>query len=292
MPGDAGGQTAVPSLVDVPDRDFLRFQALIHREAGIWLSPVKKALLVGRLSKRLRALNLSSYADYYEIVVADEAEKVRMIDCICTNETHFFREPRHFEFLASRLFPAWRAEADAGRRPRRIRAWSAACSTGEEPYSLAMALLAAFPSGWDLEILATDLSTRVLERARAAVWPMERSRQIPDDLLRSFMLRGFGAQEGFMKAGPEIRAVVRFARLNLIGEDWPATGTFDLLFCRNVLIYFDRPTKERVVDRLIERLAPGGHLFLGHAESLGGVTTRVRPVMPTVYVPSRPARAA
>ena len=292
MPGDSEAQAAVPSLAAVPDRDFLRFQALIHREAGIWLSPVKKALLVGRLARRLRALNLSSYADYYEVVVADEAEKVRMIDCICTNETHFFREPRHFEFLSARLFPAWRAEAEAGRRPRRIRAWSAACSTGEEPYSLAMALLAAFPSGWELEVLATDLSTRVLERARAAVWPMERSRQIPDDFLRSFMLRGFGAREGSMKAGPEIRAMVRFARLNLIGEPWPAVGTFDVLFCRNVLIYFDRPTKERVVGRLIERLAPGGHLFLGHAESLGATTARVRAVMPTVYVPVQPAQAA
>jgi chemotaxis protein methyltransferase CheR len=276
----------------VSDRDFRRFQALIHREAGIWLSPVKKALLVGRLARRLRALGLGSYGDYYEAVRADPAELVRMIDCICTNETHFFREPRHFEFLEGRLFPAWRAEAEAGRRPRRVRAWSAACSTGEEPYSLAMALLAAFPSGWDLEVLATDLSTRVLERARAAVWPIERSRQIPGPHLKAFMLRGFGDQKGLMRAGPEIRALVRFSRLNLVGEDWPAAGAFDLVFCRNVLIYFDRPTKERVVERLVERLAPGGHLFLGHAESLAGFSLRVRAVMPTIYVPDGPARAA
>jgi chemotaxis protein methyltransferase CheR len=253
---------------------------------------VKKALLVGRLARRLRALGLGSWAAYHERVVADPAERVRMIDCICTNETQFFREARHFEFLADRLFPAWRTEAEAGGRPRRIRAWSAACSTGEEPYSLAMSLLAAVPAGWDLEVLATDLSTRVLERAGAAVWPLERSHQIPEPFRRAFMLRGFGGQQGLMKAGPEIRALVRFARLNLVGEDWPAPGAFDLVFCRNVLIYFDRPTKERVVERLVERLAPGGHLFLGHAESLAGLTTRLRAVMPTVYVSTGPARAA
>jgi chemotaxis protein methyltransferase CheR len=124
---------AIPPAIAVSERDFLRFQRLIHEQAGIWLAPVKKALLVGRLAKRLRELGLGSYGDYYERVVEDEAERIRMLDCICTNETHFFREPRHFELLAERIFPAWRAEADAGRRPRRVRVWSAACSSGEEP---------------------------------------------------------------------------------------------------------------------------------------------------------------
>jgi chemotaxis protein methyltransferase CheR len=269
----------------VSDREFQLFQSLVHREAGIWLAPVKKALLVGRLARRLRELGLASYGEYHERVVADPAELVRMIDAICTNETHFFREPRHFEHLAERVFPAWRAEADAGLRPRRIQVWSAACSTGEEPYSIAMALLAAFPAGWDLSVLATDLSTKVLERARAAVWPLERSAPIPPAYLKSFMLRGYGTQEGLMKAGPEIRALVRFDRVNLVGEDWPA-GPFDLVFCRNVLIYFDREAKDRVVDRLLHRLAPRGMLFLGHAESLAGFTGRARAVLPTVYVPA------
>ncbi|HSN90486.1 MAG TPA: protein-glutamate O-methyltransferase CheR [Anaeromyxobacteraceae bacterium] len=292
MPAAAQNATAPSSTASVSDRDFTRFQGLIHREAGIWLSPIKKALLVGRLAKRLRALGLSSYGEYFEVVTADEAERVRMLDCISTNETHFFREPRHFELLSERLFPAWATEAEAGRRARRVRVWSAACSTGEEPYSIAMSLLAAFPSGWELEILATDISTRVLERAREAVWPIEKARQIPEAHRKAFMLRGFGPQEGLMKAGPEIRAIVRFARLNLVGDEWPTPGSFDLLFCRNVLIYFDRATKERVVDRLLDRLAPGGHLFLGHAESLGGFTTRARAVMPTVYVPAKPAQSA
>ena len=194
-----------------------------------------------------------------------------MLDAICTNETHFFREPRHWEFLAERVFPAWRDEADAGRRPRRVRVWSAACSTGEEPYSLAMSLLTAFPAGWALEVLATDLSTKILERAAAGVWPLAKAKEIPEPYLKAFMLKGFGAQEGLMRAGPEIRALVRFDRVNLIGDDWPPGPPFDLVFCRNVLIYFDRH-RRAVVDRLLDRLAPRGYLFLGHAESLGGFT--------------------
>jgi chemotaxis protein methyltransferase CheR len=269
----------------VSDAEFARYQALVNREAGIWLAPVKKALLVGRLARRLRELGLASYGAYLERVEGDEVERIRMLDAICTNETHFFREPRHFEFLAQRIFPAWRAEADAGRRPRRIHVWSAACSTGEEPYTLAMSLLASFPTGWDLEVLASDLSTKVLERADAGVWPIEKAKEIPEEHLKAFMLKGYGAQEGLMKAGPEIRALVRFARVNLAGERWPA-GPFDLVFCRNVLIYFDRATKIRVVERLLERTGPAGYLFLGHAESLSGFTTRARPIVPTIYAPA------
>jgi chemotaxis protein methyltransferase CheR len=291
----APGAGAPPGSHLIDDRDFRLFQGLVHREAGIWLAPVKKALLVGRLAKRLRALGLADYRDYFERVEADPAERIRMLDCICTNETRFFREPRHFEFLAGQVFPRWQGEAEAGRRPRRARVWSAACSTGEEPYSLAMSLLAAFPpgSGWDLEILATDLSTRVLDRAREAVWPVERSREIPAGHLQAWMLRGVGSQQGLMKAGPEIRSLVRFQRLNLNDPGWPGLGQFDLLFCRNVLIYFDPPTKERVVGHLLDHLTADGLLFLGHAESLSGMEHRVRAIIPTVYTRSpddRPAR--
>jgi len=281
----AAAEPQPPPALPVSDAEFARYQALINREAGIWLAPVKKALLVGRLARRLRELGIDSYGAYFQRVEADEVERIRMLDAICTNETHFFREPRHFEFLEQRLYPAWRADADAGRRPRRIRAWSAACSTGEEPYTLAMSLLASFPSGWDLQVLASDLSTRVLDRADAGVWPIEKAKEIPEEHLKAFMLKGFGAQEGLMKAGPEIRALVRIARVNLVGEALPP-GPFDLVFCRNVLIYFDRATKVRVVERLLDRLHPAGYLFLGHAESLGGFTTRARPIVPTVYSPA------
>ncbi len=277
----------------IGERDFSRFQRLIHREAGIWLSPAKKPLLVGRLAKRLRAVGVATYGEYCDRVEGDLVERVRMLDCVSTNETHFFREPRHFQLLAEQILPRWAAEADAGARPRRIRAWSAACSTGEEPYSLAMSLLRAFPpgSGWDLEILATDLSTRVLERARAALWPIEKAREIAQPDRKAFMLRGVGGQEGWMKAGPEIRSIVRFARVNLNDAAYPALGQFDLLFCRNVLIDFDAATKERVVGRLLRHLAPTGYLFLGHAESLSGMHHGTRSVLPTVYVHAAPAAA-
>ena len=275
----AGGAT-------IGDREFRRVQALVHREAGISLSDAKKALVSGRLARRLRELALA-WPSYLELVQSDPAELVRMLDCITTNETHFFREPRHFDLLEREVFPAWTAEAAAGARPRRVRAWSAACSTGEEPYSLAMSLLRAFPpgSGWATEILATDLSTRVLARAAAGVYPLEKADEIPERDRKAFMLRGHGGEEGRMKAGPELQSLVRFARMNLAAPAYPDVGAFDLVFCRNVLIYFDRETKEQVVRRLLGHVAPGGLLFLGHAESLAGMDVQADTVIPTVYRP-------
>jgi chemotaxis protein methyltransferase CheR len=272
------------------DAEFRAFQELIHKEAGIWLAPAKKALLVGRLSRRLRELGLSSFRAYFEhLSAADPGERVVMLDCITTNETRFFREPRQFDFLETDLLPAWTAAAAEGRRPRRIRAWSAGCSTGEEPYSLAMALLAQCPpsAGWDVEIVATDLSTRALHRAAEGVYPLEDAGDIPPALLKRFMLRGVRAHEGRMKAGPELREVVRFRRLNLNDGDHAALGEFDLVFCRNVLIYFDGAGKERVLARLKERVRPEGILFLGHSETLGAAEG-FRGVRPNVYARTVP----
>jgi chemotaxis protein methyltransferase CheR len=273
-------------LQSVSEADFALFQRLIERETGIYLAPVKKALLVGRLASRLRQLGLRSLRDYYKRVAADPGERVQMIDRIATNETQFFRGPLQFDFLANRVLPKWCAEETAGQRPRHIRVWSAGCSTGEEPYSIAMMLLDRFPasSGWRIEIMATDLSTRVLEKARAGIWPLDKSNQITPAYLKSFMLRGTGSQEGTMKAGPELRQVVRFEALNLLDEStYPHTGPFDLIFCRNVLIYFQPATKEQVVHRLLDHLAPNGYLFVGHSESLNHLTDRVRTIVPTVY---------
>ncbi len=271
---------------------FRRFQSLILGEAGIRLADVKKALLTGRLSRRLRELGLTSFADYLERVEADEPERVRMLDLITTNETRFFRESKQFELLDSDVLPRWAAEAAEGKRPRRLRVWSAGCSTGEEPYSLAMLLLSHFPKDWDLEILATDLSTRALDRARTAIWPLSKSKEIPPSFLKTFMLRGTGPEDGKMKAGPEVRAFVRFERLNLNDTRYEVRGPFDLILCRNVLIYFDSEGKRRVIERLLDRLAPTGFFFVGHAESLNGITDRVRAVMPSVYTAgAAPARA-
>ncbi len=279
-----------PAIRPISEKEFVLFQALIHREAGIYLSPVKKALLEGRLSRRVRELGLNSFGAYYHRVVdGDGEELIHLLDCICTNETHFFREPQHFEFLEKHVFPEWTVQAASTLRARRVRAWSAACSTGEEPYSLAMALWASFPpaSGWEIEILATDLSTRALERAQVGIWPLEKAREIPARYLKSCMLRGTRSQAGKIKVSPELRSLVDFQRLNLKDEAYPLTGLFDLIFCRNVLIYFDSELRLRVIQRLLNHLAPTGYLFLGHAETLSGLADRVRSVIPTVYVHAR-----
>jgi chemotaxis protein methyltransferase CheR len=273
---------ATPALSDA---EFRAFQVHIHRESGIFLSTSKRALLTGRLARRLRELKLDSFGDYFRhLTEVDTAENVRLLDCVSTNETRFFREPRQFEFLERQVLPAWAEAAARGRRSRRIRAWSAGCSSGEEPYSLAMTLLHAFPPehGFEVEVLGTDLSTRVLARAAAACWPLEDAEEIPPHHRKRFMLRGVGEQAGRMKVGPEARGVVRLQRLNLNAREYAVGGPFDLVFCRNVLIYFDPPGKERVLQRLRDRVAPDGLLFLGHAESLGQAPGWVG-VRPNVY---------
>jgi len=265
--------------------EFAAFQRFIQNEAGIFLSDAKKALLVGRLTRRLRDLGLATFGSYLDRVREDEGERVRMIDRICTNETQFFREARQFAFLEERLIPSWTSAADAGLRPRRVRAWSAACSTGEEPYSVAMVLLHHLPpaAGWQVEILASDLSTRALEQAAAGLWPVDRSSPIPVRYLKQFMLRGVGPEAGRMAAGSAIRSAVRFQRLNLVDETCALEAGFDVVFCRNVLIYFRPETKARVLQRLTGCLAAGGHLFLGHAECVTGLASGVCNVGPNVY---------
>ncbi|MCP3100175.1 protein-glutamate O-methyltransferase CheR [Myxococcus sp. K15C18031901] len=270
-------------------RELALFQALVERETGIHLSDAKDALVANRLSRRLRELGMTSFGDYYAYVTerGHEAEKVRMLDSLCTHETSFFREPQHFELLRERVFPEWQAQANAGLRARSIRVWSAACSTGEEPYSLAMCLLDAFPrgSGWNVEILATDLSTWAVERTQEGLWSLDRAATIPPPLLREFMLKGVRSQEGLMKAGQELRSLLRVSRVNLNATgEWPG-GPFDLIFCRNVLIYFGPDARNRVIHGMVRRLAPTGHLFLGHAESLIGVDVDVRSVSANVYTP-------
>jgi len=271
------------------DAVFQRFQAVVRRESGIALTDAKKPLVESRLGRRLRELALG-FPAYCSLVEDDAEERDRMLDSICTNETHFFREPRQFEFLEARVFPDWAARAGAGTMPRRARIWSAGCSTGEEPFSVAMSGLSRFPvsSGWMIEVLATDLSRSALDRARAAVWPLERAREIPRAHLEAFMWKGLRSEAGRMKAGPEIRSVVRFDRLNLTGGPFPP-GPFDAIFCRNVLIYFDGPTKVRVLEALAACLDPLGYLFLGQAEAAMGLPSVLRSVGGSVYVhASRP----
>ena len=266
---------------------FTKFQQLIYREAGIWLATHKHALLTGRLARRLRLLGLSNMQDYYQLVTQPDQQHERavMIDCITTNETHFFREPRHFDFLERHVFPKWQQEGAAGERAMRLRIWSAGCSSGEEPYSLAMLLLKHFPEGkgWELEVLGTDISTRVLEKARTAMYPIEKSKEIPAEHLRAYMLKGKGDHKGEMKVSPELHRVVRFARVNLHADSYPILGFFDLIFCRNVLIYFDQDSKVKVIGGILRHLSPSGLLFVGHSEHLGGIAPSLKTVAPTIH---------
>ncbi|HEY1527540.1 MAG TPA: protein-glutamate O-methyltransferase CheR [Candidatus Angelobacter sp.] len=287
---DAPANPAASSLVsfqalshEISEKEFLRLRNLVYEEAGLWLSQAKTALLVGRLAKRLRHHGLKSFKQYYDLVINSPEERIQMLDALSTNETRFFREPQHFELLKSVILPKWTEEAATGHRGRKIRVLSAGCSTGQEPYSLAMVLLDRFP-GWEIEIIATDLSTRALEIARTGIWPATKVNEIPSSYLKAFMLKGFADQAGKVRAGPEIRSIVRFFRMNLNEPAYPLTGKFEMIFCRNVLIYFDQRGRERVVRRLASFLSPDGYLFLGHAESLHAMSDRLRSIIPTVYV--------
>jgi len=280
-------RVSVPKLEHVSAGLFAQFQALIYKETGIWLGTHKSALLAGRLSRRLRLLGLPSMAEYYRLVTqADQQqERATMIDCITTNETHFFREPQHFALLSQRIFPRWQKEAAAGDRPKRIRIWSAGCSTGEEPYSLAMMLSKYFPAEaqWDIQILGTDISNRVLEKCAAATYPVDKASEIPKDFLSAFMLKGVAEQDGLMLVSPQVRKLVRFARLNLHANSYPIPTDYDLIFCRNVLIYFDQLSKQKVISGLVNHLAGDGLLFVGHSENLYGITSDLKRSMPAVY---------
>lgn len=270
---------------DVSDDLFRLFARLIEQESGIHLPVAKKPLLTRRLRPRLRALGLSSFHKYHRLVKRDRVERIQMIDCISTNETRFFREPGQFDFLREQVIPEWIAEAEEGLRPRSLRIWSAACSTGEEPFSVAMALDSALPRWppWTVDILASDISTRVLAQAQSAVWDRRRAEAIPEAFLRSYMLEGVDHNEGTIKARRRVRAMIRFARINLLEPGLPGGPQFDLILCRNALIYFATETKRTVVHTLLDRLAPNGLLFVGHAESLTTLLSRVRPVAPNIY---------
>ncbi|MGA9979669.1 MAG: CheR family methyltransferase [Candidatus Sulfotelmatobacter sp.] len=283
----AGTCSEQPPQLSVSPAVFQKFQKLIYSETGIWLGSSKTALLCGRLFRRLRELGITSLENYYERVAPPEQheERARMIDAITTNETRFFREPRQFEFLVQRVFPRWRANAEQGSRSKRVRIWSAGCSSGEEPYTLAMLLERHLPSaeGWDVRLLATDISNRVLEKARKGIYPLAKSAELPADLLHDFMLRGMAERQGEMKVKIELQRMVDFRRLNLDQVSDLSEGPFDAVFCRNVLIYFDVASKRRVVGSLVRHLIANGFLFVGHAENLNSVSSQLRSLEPSIY---------
>ena len=264
--------------------EFDHLRELVQRHAGIHLNASKRALVYSRLAQRLQQLGMRTFGEYLRCVARDSTELERMTDRITTNETHFFREPAHWEVLGEKIIPGWIRAAEDGLRPKTLRVWSAGCSTGEEPYSLAMALLDRLPpsSGWTIHIYATDISTRALDVARHATWSMDRAREIPQPLLKRFMLQGVGSQAGKLRAGPELRDLVKVDWLNLTSRSYAVGASYDAVFCRNVLIYFEPDLRRRVVEQLLAHVAMGGYFFVGHAESVQGLRA-VTCLRPTVY---------
>ncbi len=273
--------STVQHLAEITDQQFEEISALVKRLAGINLHEGKKELVKARLAKRTRQLKLPNLEAYIDYVRQDNTgrELVSMLDALSTNLTFFFREPAHFNFLKERILPRIQQRGDY-----RLRIWSAGCSSGEEPYSIAM-LLREHLVGierWDARILATDLSTRVLGMATRGEYGKERFRETPPQLVQRYFDVVQTTPNKIYKASPAIRNMIHFARLNLM-DHWPMRGPFDVIFCRNVMIYFDKPTQNKLVNRYYDLLAPGGYLFLGHSESLTGTQHQFRYVMPATY---------
>jgi chemotaxis protein methyltransferase CheR len=259
--------------------DFHRISRLAQERFGLNLPPGKESLVASRLGRLIRAGGFSSFADYYRHVISDASGEAltEMIDALTTNYTLFLREPAHFDFLR-------RVATTQFRREPSLRIWSAACSSGEEPYSIAMALLdVAQGCRWpaNLEIIASDISTRVLRKAQAAIYEQERFESVPEHWPRSYLLRGVGKRVGVYKIKPEVARLVRFERLNLM--DRLPRRTFHVIFCRNVMIYFDRATQQNLVSRIAECLEPDGYLLIGHSESLSAIDHPLRYLRPATY---------
>lgn len=256
------------------EREFQLFRNMIFRVAGIHMSDAKRPLVMGRLAKRVRERGAHSYGDYFRSLEGDPTERQVAVDLLTTNETYFFREPKHFEFLASDILPELRDKGP-------VRVWSAACSSGEEPYTLAMTLAETLGDRpW--EIVASDISTRVLEKARAGLYPVSEEDSIPKALLHRYCLRGVGRHEGVFMVDPVLRERIQFRQINL-NVPLPSLGEFDVIFLRNVMIYFTQETKREVTRRLLSVLRPGGWLIVSHSENLNGITNDVKSVRPSIY---------
>lgn len=280
MPSPLNALVAPP----LGDAEFARIRELLLRQAGISLGPSKKPLVSSRLTRRLAPTGCSSFTEYLRLLAAPQGvqELHLAVDLLTTNETHFFREPRHFDFL--------RAQLPAMARPGRpLRIWSAACSSGEEAFSLAMVLDETLP-GQAWEVHGSDISSRMLERARSGLYPISRMHEIPQPYLRRHCLRGTGEHADRLLIERRLRERVRFSRHNLL-DAAPASGEYDAILLRNVMIYFDADTKREVVARLLPQLRGGGYFLVSHSETLNGVTETLRLVQPAVYRKPFPGEA-
>lgn len=262
-------------VIPLSNQEFHQFQRFIFEQAGITMSDAKKALVSGRLAKRLQVYGCSSYGDYFRVIREGRNNELQMaIDLLTTNETYFFREPKHFDFLRDKVLPELPLNLP-------VRVWSAASSSGEEPYTIAMLLedrLGSRP--W--EVFGSDISMRVLERAQSGHYVMERGRDIPRSYLSRYCLKGVGENDGTFLVARELRNRVRFAQVNL-NKPLPEVGQFDVIFLRNVMIYFNAETKRQVVARLLETLRSGGYFIISHSESLNGINETLRMIQPSIY---------
>ncbi len=256
------------------------FRELVYRESGIKLDESKEALIRARIGKRMRALNISDHDEYYRYVIGDESgeELIHLLDAISTNVTSFFRGPDHFNYLVKYT----RDLVSAGQR--NIKIWSAACSSGEEPYSIAMAILWEIREYLDIRILATDISTRVLEKAQSGIYESDKVDQIPNNYKNVFFEELNEDGKKLYKIKPIVKDTIVFGRINLANPPFPMRGPFDAVFCRNVMIYFDSTTRHNLLEEIYRLLKPNGLLFVGHAESLIGLSKGFKAVRPSIYI--------
>ncbi|GMR08591.1 MAG: protein-glutamate O-methyltransferase [Gammaproteobacteria bacterium] len=264
------------------DHDFQSIQAMVGRHTGIKLSEAKRDMVYSRLSRRLRALKITNFKDYCEMLEEDTGEElVQFTNAITTNLTSFFRENHHFEYLRNTLLPDLIIRNSSSRR---IRIWSAGCSTGEEPYSLAMTIKESVPNAdaWDIKILATDLDSNVLASAREGTYALERIEGIDERRRRRWFLKNKNNGSGVTRVIPELQKMITFKQLNLMHE-WPMKGPFDIIFCRNVVIYFDKPTQKILFGRYADLMGKDGHLFVGHSETLYRVSDNFDLIGSTIY---------
>lgn len=277
------------TTAELDDEHYEFLCGLIYEESRINLGHDKRALVASRLAKRLRELHLPDFDAYCDLLRSHNGveERRHLVDRISTNHTQFFREMKHFDFLRERLLPAWAARK--GKPPGGLRVWSAACSSGEEPYSLAIFLAehlgAAAAGGWQIE--ATDISTRILAKAEAGIYAADRVNGMRLDWLQRHFQKGVGGQSGYFRVKDTLRQRVRFHHLNLLEPNYPFSQPFQVILCRNVMIYFDRPTQENLIAYLSRWLEPGGILMVGHSESLSGIQHGLKLVQPAIY--ERPA---
>ncbi len=267
----------------ITDHEFDLIRRLVYDESGINLTDNKKQLVIGRLGKRLRTLGLRTFKEYnaYLKDAGGEQEVTTLLDCISTNKTDFFREPGHFDFLRREFIPGFLNSGNG----KKLRIWSAACSTGEEPYSIAITLHESIAEieSYDVKMLASDISTKVLGAADRGVYESERLKPIPYNVMQRHFLIGSGNNKGRFKVKRHLRNMIVYRRINLMDENYPISTRFDVIFFRNAMIYFDKPTQTEVIDKLSRYLKDGGYMFLGHSETLQGTDCGLRYVRPNVY---------